>query len=74
MKTVRANCRGGRRVLGGGAKTDATFALRASFPVRRVPGGRSRDGWSATAINTHNLNFKSRLTVFAVCAFVDWFR
>ena len=71
-KTVRANCRGGRRVLGGGAMVEGgTFLLQRSFPVRAVPGGRSRDGWSATVKVPGDFADSRRLTAYAICAFVD---
>jgi hypothetical protein len=83
-KTIKASCRGGRRVLGGGgwahravyaSVEDGPIVLRASHPERRVPGGRSRDGWRALALETGALptgnggNWK--LTAYAVCAFVS---
>ena len=82
-KSVKASCRGGRRVLGGGAwashavygSTEAgPIAVRASYPDRREPaGGRNRDGWRAMAIETGSLGVPGnwRLTAYAVCAFVN---
>ena len=79
-KTLRANCRGGRRVLGGGAwvyKVDfgtevGLIALRASYPVRRVPGARSRDGWKAVGIKTSSQSAPAwQLNAYAICGFVN---
>ncbi len=81
VKTVRAYCRGGRRVLGGGAwayKSDfgtevGPIALRASYPVRTAPpgGGRNRDGWKAVAKTISPYGVGWQLTSYAICAFVS---
>ena len=80
-KSVRASCRGGRRVLGGGAwayKVDfgqevGPIALRASHPERNAPGpGRNRDGWRAVAVEVPNApGYSWQLTAYAICAFVS---
>ena len=70
-KSVRADCRGGRRLLGGGARAGGNFFLQSSFPVRQVVGGRSRDGWLAVAKIPGNFAETSTLTAYAVCAFVS---
>jgi hypothetical protein len=67
---VRANCRGGRRLLGGGARVGGPFLLQSSFPVRQVVGGRSRDGWMAVAKAPGSAQ-TTTLFAFAICAFVD---
>lgn len=71
-KEVRANCRGGRRVLGGGARTEpyAPLSLLTSAPVRTVPGGRSRDGWFARARQNPDGKSSWFLEAYAICGFV----
>jgi hypothetical protein len=76
---VRAFCRGGRRVLAGGAEASKyqiegdVIALNGSWPFRGAPagGGRNRDGWVAKAIEQSPTNRDWSLTVYAVCAFVN---
>jgi len=78
QKQVRANCRGGRRVLGGGARVSGdslqgelpSVDLNTSAPDRRVQGGRSRDGWLARARETSNGAPSWSLEVYAICGFV----
>lgn len=77
-KLVRAYCRGGRRVLAGGADVSRyqiegdVIALNGSWPFRGAPsGGRNRDGWVAKAIEQSPSNPDWSLTVYAICAFVD---
>ncbi len=78
VKEVRAKCRGGRRVLGGGARTSFSLlsgapgvALLTSSPERKVQGGRNRDGWLARAHETDPFSGTWYLQVHAICAFVD---
>jgi hypothetical protein len=78
LKQVRAKCRGGRRVLGGGARTSFSvlsgappIALLTSSPEREVAGGRNRDGWLARARETGSFGGSWYLQVYAICAFVD---
>jgi rhodanese-related sulfurtransferase len=78
-KNISAYCRGGRRVIGGGASAsdwtilpDHIIALNDSEPVRTAPsGGRNRDGWHAAAIELSPKDISWSLTAFAICAFVD---
>lgn len=77
-KNVSAYCRGGRRVIGGGAAASRwtilpyTVGLTVSEPVHTAPGaGRNRDGWRAQAIELSPKDLGWSLTAYAICAFVD---
>lgn len=77
LKEVRAKCRGGRRVLGGGARITFSYvtgappvALITSTPDREVPGGRNRDGWLARARETSSFDGSWYVKAYAICAFV----
>ena len=76
-KHATAYCRGGRRVIGGGAAASRwtslpdTVNLVASEPVHNAPGaGRNRDGWHAQAIELSPKDIGWSLTAYAICAFV----
>ena len=81
-KGVAAYCRGGRKVLGGGAAVDSDSAAGGSvylwrssppFKTGQNPGAarRKREGWRAEARSPSASPAPWKITVFAICAFVD---